>query len=124
MRLVGAMLVVSSLLLLVPSPARAEEDVQDRLKRAEKQNEQLKEDLGKQKAEAEAAFKAATDAENAAGLRGLSSSSVPETYPASGAVDVKLRLKRGKWNNKATFQPPNVVKGFRVYAGNCQVTKS
>ena len=116
-------------MFLIPSVGRAEEDVKDRLKRAEKQNEQLKEDLGKQKAEAEAAFKAATDAENAAGLRGLSchavsSSSVPETYPASGAVDVKLRLKRGKWVNKATFQPPNVVKGFRVQAGTCQVTKS
>ena len=116
-------------MLLVPSVGRAEEDVKDRLKRAEKQNEQLKEDLGKQKSEADAAFKAATDAENAAGMRGfachaVSSASVPEAYPASGAVNVKLRLKRGKWVNKATFQAPSAVKNFRLHAGSCQVTKS
>ena len=125
MRLVVALAAV----LLVPTLAFAAEDPKVRLERAEKENEKLKEQLGKQKAEAEAAFKAATDAENAAGLRGLScqgvaSTAAPANYPATGAIHVKLRLKRGTWVNRVSFAAPNAVKSFRVHAGTCQVTKS
>lgn len=125
MRLVVALAAV----LLVPSLSVAAEDPKVRLERAEKENEKLKEQLGKGKAEAEAAFKAATDAENAAGLRGLSchavsSASAPANYPVTGVIHVKLRLKRGTWVNRPSFAAPNAVKSFRVHAGTCQVTKS
>lgn len=123
------LVVALAVMLAVPSLCFAAEDPKDRLERAEKENEKLKEQLRKQKAEAEAAFKAATDAENAAGLRGLSctgaaSASAPASYPATGAIHVKLRLKRGTWVNRVTFAAPNAVKSFRVHAGTCQVTKS
>ena len=113
-----------------PQAAAAGSDAQQkkRLKDLQTKNAQLRAELSRKNAESQQAFAQATAAENAAGIRALSchgvaSAAVPATYPVSGVVHARLRVKRGVYSLAPTFSPARAVGSFRLHEAKCAALK-
>ncbi|MCP3142813.1 hypothetical protein [Pyxidicoccus xibeiensis] len=103
-----------------PTDARAQD--------LEARNQELREELRRKQAEIEQAFSATTQAENAAGLRGLdcagvmSASAPARGMPRSGSVHSRLKLQHRAFQLAPGFSAARTTGGWKVSPGNCQVT--
>lgn len=99
-----------------------------RVQELEARNQQLREELRGKEAQIEQSFAAATQAEAAAGLRGLDCAGVtPANAPArgmprSGSVHSRLKLNRRAFQLAPSFSGARGTGGWRVSPGTCQVT--
>lgn len=99
-----------------------------RVQELEARNQELREQLRRKEAEIEQSFSATTQAESAAGLRGLDCAGVtPAASPApglprSGTVHSRLKLSRRAFQLAPTFSSARNTGGWRVSPGTCQVS--
>ncbi len=99
-----------------------------RVRELEARNQELREQLRRKEAEIEQSFSAATQAEAAAGLRGLDCAGVtPASAPArgmprSGTVHSRLKLQRRAFQLSPSFSAARSTGGWKVSQGNCQVS--
>lgn len=100
-----------------------------RVQEMEARNQALREELRRKQAEIEQSFSATTQAEDAAGLRGLECAGVtPASTPAkgmprSGTVHSRVRLSHGAFQMTPSFSAARNAGGWKVSSGNCQVSR-
>ena len=98
-----------------------------RVQELEARNQELREQLRRKEAEIEQSFSATTQAESAAGLRGLDCAGVtPASSPASGmprsgSVHSRLKLSRRAFQMAVNFSSARNTGGWRVSPGTCQL---
>ncbi|MFP2931604.1 hypothetical protein ACLESO_41750, partial [Pyxidicoccus sp. 3LG] len=101
---------------------------EQRAQELEARNQQLREELRRKEAEIEQAFTAATQAENASGLRGLdcagvmAASAPARGMPRSGSVHSRLKLQHRALQLAPSFSAARSTGGWKVSPGNCQVS--
>jgi hypothetical protein len=101
--------------------------VEQRTAELEARNEEARAEFQRKQAELRQAFSTATQAEDAAGLRGLGCTGVtPAAAPAqglprSGATQSRFTLRQQPYRVTATFAAPRTASGWRVSQGTCKV---
>jgi hypothetical protein len=99
-----------------------------RVQELEARNQELREELRRKEAQLEQSFSATTQAEAAAGLRGLdcagvmSASAPARGMPRSGTVHSKLKLNRRAFQLAPSFSTARNAGGWKVSPGTCQVS--
>ncbi|MCY1020617.1 hypothetical protein [Pyxidicoccus sp. MSG2] len=94
----------------------------------EARNQALREELRRKQAEIEQSFAATTQAEAAAGLRGLdcagvtAASAPAKGMPRSGTVHSKVKLSHRAFQMTPSFSAARTNGGWKVSPGNCQVS--
>ncbi|HZI16432.1 MAG TPA: hypothetical protein VE153_39065 [Myxococcus sp.] len=99
-----------------------------RVQELEARNQELREQLRRKEAEIEQSFSATTQAESAAGLRGLDCAGVTpagspaQGMPRSGTVHSRLKLARRAFQLAPNFSSARNSGGWRVSPGTCQLS--
>jgi hypothetical protein len=106
-----------------PTDPAAEQKAQE----LEAQNEALRAELSRKRSELAQSFSAATEAENAVGLRGLGcavvspAAAAAPALPRPGSTHVQFTLRRQPYRMTAAFSTPRTTAGWRVAQGTCTV---
>jgi hypothetical protein len=106
-----------------PSDPAAEQQAQE----LEARNEALRAELSRKRSELQQSFSAATEAETAAGLRGLGcavvspAAAAAPALPRPGSTHAQFTLRRQPYRMTATFAAPRTTGGWRVAQGTCTV---
>jgi len=106
-----------------PTDPAAEQQAQD----MEARTEALRAELSRKRSELAQSFSAATEAENAAGLRGLGcavvspAAAAAPALPRPGSTHAQFTLRRQPYRLTAAFSTPRSTGGWRVAQGTCTV---
>jgi hypothetical protein len=107
---------------------RGDGALEARAAQLEERNRALREELRQTEAQIEQSFAAATQAESAAGLRGLGCAAVmpakgaPRGLPRSGEVHGKVALRNQSYRMTVNYSQPRTVGNQRVAQGTCRVS--
>jgi hypothetical protein len=106
-----------------PSDPAAEQQAAE----MEAKTQELRAELSRKRSELQQSFSAATEAENAAGLRGLGcalvspAAAAAPVLPRPGSTHAQFTLRRQPYRMTAAFSTPRTTGGWRVVQGTCTV---